>query len=291
MSIGRRMAQWVNDLKYEDLPEKTVHEVKRRVIDSIGASVGAFWSRPAKVARAKAMAASDPPPSATVWGTTHHTPPDLAAFANGTMVRYLDCNDTYLNLECAHPSANIPVAVGVAQTAGKNGKDVILATVIGYEIQCRLCDVASLRAGGWDDITYGALSTALVAGKLWNLTEDQLDTAILVSLFTDRRAEPYEVVKPQLRRGWIGDLETPEDLYGSMLWLFEQSRLTGEVVSRIGGFGKSCLDWMLRDSIATEVSARAIVRSSRVDLRIDIKKPNSPAEARVFALWENTGRG
>jgi phage gp46-like protein len=122
-------------------------------------------------------------------------------------------------------------------------------------------------------------------------TEDQLDTAILVSLFTDRRANSAQIVKPQARRGWVGDLETPEDLYGSMLWLFEQSRLTAVVASKIGSFGQACLQWMLRDSIATEVSARAIVRAQRVDLKIDIKKPNSPAEAHVFALWENSGRG
>jgi len=122
-------------------------------------------------------------------------------------------------------------------------------------------------------------------------TEDQLDTAILVSLFTDKRASGSDVQKPQDRRGWIGDLETPGDLYGSLLWLFEQSRLTGAVAAKIGSFGRLCLEWMTRDSIATEVSARAIVRASRVDLQIDIKKPNSPAEARVFALWENTGRG
>ena len=122
-------------------------------------------------------------------------------------------------------------------------------------------------------------------------TEDQLDTAILVSLFTDRRASSAEVVKPQYRRGWIGDLETPADLYGSMLWLFEQSRLTGSVAAKIGSFGKLALDWMVRDGIATEVSARAIVKTTRVDLKVDLKKPNSPAEARSFALWENTGRG
>ncbi len=123
------------------------------------------------------------------------------------------------------------------------------------------------------------------------VTEDQLDTAILVSLFTDRRASSAEVPLPEYRRGWIGDLETPGDLYGSMLWLFEQSRLTGQVVARLGNFAQSCLDWMIRDEIATEVSARAIVKNQGVDLLIDIKKPNSPAEARVFALWENTGRG
>ena len=198
MTIARKMARWVNELKYEDLPEKTIHEVKRRVIDSLATTFGAYWSRPARVARAKAMAVNDPPPSATVWGTNHPTPPDLASFANGTMVRYLDYNDTYLSLEPAHPSDNIPAAVATGQTAGKNGKDIILAIVIAYEIQCRLCDAASLRAGGWDHVTYGALSTALAAGKLWGLTEDQLEHALGL-------AGVCNIATRQTRTGQISD--------------------------------------------------------------------------------------
>jgi len=175
MSIGRDIAKWVVELRCEDLPEKTVHEVKRRVIDSLGTCFGAYGSTPAKIVRAKAQAVNDPPPAATVWGTNHYTTPELAAFANGAMVRYLDYNDTYLSLEPAHPSDNIPAAVAVTQTARRSGGDLILAIVIGYEIQCRMCDAASLRAGGWDHVTYGALSTAMVAGKLWGLNEDQLE--------------------------------------------------------------------------------------------------------------------
>ena len=102
----------------------------------------------------------DPRAKASVWGTTHKTLPQLAAFANGAMVRYLDYNDTYLSLEPAHPSDNISAAVAVTQSTGRGGRDLILATVIGYELQCRMCDAASLRAGGWDHVTYGALSTA-----------------------------------------------------------------------------------------------------------------------------------
>jgi len=83
------------------------------------------------------------------------------------MVRYLDFNDTYLSLEPAHPSDNIPAAVAAAQAAGLGGRDAILGLVIGYEVQCRHCDAASLRAHGWDHTTYGALSTAMAAGKLW----------------------------------------------------------------------------------------------------------------------------
>ncbi len=198
MTIARQMAQWVTKMKYEELPEKTIHEVKRRVIDSLATCLGAYGARPSKIARAKARAVSDPPPSASVWGTDHHTSPDLAAFANGAMVRYLDYNDTYLSLEPAHPSDNIPAAVAVAQGAGKPGRDVILATVIAYEIQCRLCDAASLRAGGWDHVTYGALSTTLAAGKIWGLTEDELEHALGI-------AGVCNITTRQTRTGQISD--------------------------------------------------------------------------------------
>ncbi len=198
MTIARRMAQWARALRFEDLPAKTIQEVKRRVIDSIATTLGAYHSHPAKVVRAKAMAVSDPPPSATVWGTKHRTTPDLAAFANGAMVRYLDYNDTYLSLEPAHPSDNLSAAVAVAQAAGRPGRDFIVAAVIGYEIQCRLCDADSLRKGGWDHVTYGALSSALLAARLWNLSEDQMEHAVGL-------AGVCNIATRQTRTGQIAD--------------------------------------------------------------------------------------
>lgn len=176
-TVARRMAEWVTELRYEQLPDKTVHEVRRRVLDSLGCALGAYHAAPAKIARAMATAIHDTR-AGTVWGTTHSTSPELAAFANGAMVRYLDYNDTYLSLEPAHPSDNIPAAVAVTQATGKTGKDMILASVIGYEIQCRLCDADSLRKSGWDHVTYGALSTAVLAGKLWELDANGLEHAL-----------------------------------------------------------------------------------------------------------------
>jgi 2-methylcitrate dehydratase len=114
------------------------------------------------------------------------------------MVRYLDYNDTYLSKEPAHPSDNIPAALAVTQAAGLGGKEAILATVIGYEIQCRLCDAASLRAHGWDHVYYGALSTAVLAGKLWNLSEDQLEHALGL-------AGVCNIATRQTRTGQISD--------------------------------------------------------------------------------------
>jgi 2-methylcitrate dehydratase len=69
-------------------------------------------------------------------------------------------------------------SVGEAAQAG--GKELITAAVLAYEVQCRLCDAASLRKHGIDHVTYGAISSALAACKLLKL--DATKTAHAVGL-------------------------------------------------------------------------------------------------------------
>ena len=97
---------------------------------------------------------------ATIIGTHHQAPPDWAAFATGCCIRYFDYNDTYLSKEPAHPSDNISAVLAVAESVGASGRDAITAIALAYEVQCRLCDAASIRARGWDHPTYGSFSTA-----------------------------------------------------------------------------------------------------------------------------------
>jgi 2-methylcitrate dehydratase len=170
--LAQSLAQRAVALRFEDLSPQTVHETKRRILDSIGTALGAWRSRPGRVTREVAAAAHGTG-GASILGTRQRTAPDLAAFTNGAMVRYLDFNDTYLSKEPAHPSDNIPAAWAVGQAAGAHPRDIIAAIVLGYELQCRLCDAASLRAHGWDHVCYGAFSTALLASKLWGLSVDQ----------------------------------------------------------------------------------------------------------------------
>lgn len=175
--IGERLSQYSHSLHYEELPQEVVHEVKRRLIDSLACVIGAYTAEPCNIARQIAQSVSFPS-GATVWGTSHQTLPDLAAFANGTMLRYLDYNDTYLSKEPAHPSDNIPAALAIAEAEGRDARDFIVSVVIGYEIQCRLADAASLRARGWDHVTYGAFSTACLASPLLRLSRDETNYAI-----------------------------------------------------------------------------------------------------------------
>lgn len=167
--LADRLARYCRTLRYCDLPDAVVHEVKRRVLDSLGCAVGAWNARPCLVARRIAQAVKDSL-GATLWGTNHKTLPDLAAFANGGLVRYLDFNDTYLSKEPAHPSDNIPAILSVGEVTHASGKQVIQAIALAYEIQCRLCDAAALRSRGWDHVTYGPFSSGLGAATLMKLS-------------------------------------------------------------------------------------------------------------------------
>src|SRR5213592_130912 len=167
-TLAHRLAEYACALRFEDLSKDVVHEVKRRVMDSLGCALGAWNEEPCTIAR-KVASDFSAKRGATVFGTSHKAPPDWAAFANGCCIRYFDYNDTYLSKEPAHPSDNFSAVLAVGESVGATGKEMITATAIAYEVQCRLCDAASIRARGWDHPTYGCLSSALASAKLLGL--------------------------------------------------------------------------------------------------------------------------
>ena len=152
-TLADQLAEYTCALRFEDLSTETVHEVKRRVIDSIGCALGAWREEPCRIARQVACDFSAKQ-GATMIGTHHQVPPDWAAFATGCCIRYFDYNDTYLSKEPAHPSDNIAAVLAVAESVGAKGHAVITAIALAYEVQCRFCDAASLRARGWDHVTW-----------------------------------------------------------------------------------------------------------------------------------------
>ena len=168
MELAERLARYALSLKYPDLDSRTLREIKGRIIDALGCAIGAFDEQPVVIAR-EAVSKLGPIKGATVLGTGSTTSPDLAAFVNGLMVRYFDYNDTYLSKEPAHPSDNLAPCFAVGESEGSTGKDILVAAVAAYEIQCRLCDAADIRHRGWDHVNYGLVSASLAAAKLMGL--------------------------------------------------------------------------------------------------------------------------
>jgi len=193
--IADRFADYTRSLSYTRLPTAAVHEVKRRVLDSMGCAFGAWNAPPCRIARRLAQSVNVAN-GATLWGTKHKTLPDLAAFANGSLVRYLDFNDTYLSKEPAHPSDNLAAVLAAGETAHASGKQVIEALALAYEVQCRLCDAAALRPRGWDHVTYGPFSSALASAKVLNLSRAQTVQAVNLA----------GVANVALRQTRVGDL-------------------------------------------------------------------------------------
>ncbi len=179
-NISRLFADYVAAVDYADLAPEVAREVKRRVLDSFGVALAAFDSDTARAARALAFDAPIPN-GATILGTPQRTTPDLAAFANGALVRYLDYNDTYLSLEPLHPSDVIPALLALAETRHASGRALITAIALAYEIGVNLCDAASLRAHKWDHVNYIAIMVAAGAAKLLNLNRAQTEHALSIA--------------------------------------------------------------------------------------------------------------
>src|SRR5438034_1727872 len=179
-TLAHQLADYVCAVRFENLSKEVVHEVKRRVIDSLGCALGAWKEEPFVIARRLAADFSAKHGS-TIFGTDHKAPPDWAAFANGCGIRYFDFNDTYLSKEPAHPSDNISAALAVAESVGAGGRELITAIALAYEVQCRLCDAASIRARGWDHVTYGTFSTALACAHLMKLDAEKPRHAVNIA--------------------------------------------------------------------------------------------------------------
>jgi 2-methylcitrate dehydratase len=174
--LANRLAEYGCRLRFEQLPATTVHEVKRRFLDSLGTAAGAMNADAYAIARRCALRVSGEPGAGLLGGGKSSV--EWAAFVNGLLIRYLDYNDTYLSLEPAHPSDNLAAVLAVGDMVGAGGPALITAAVLAYEIQCRLCDAASLRKHGFDHVTYGALSSCAAACKLLGLDAAQTTHAL-----------------------------------------------------------------------------------------------------------------
>ena len=179
-TILQFLSEYSTSLSYDRLSRETVHQAKRRLIDTLGCATGAYPTEPARIARAHALETMSTP-GAIVLGTGHRTTPELAAFANGVMARYLELNDTSLTKDSGHPSDNIPAVLAVAEYAGVDARRAITGITLAYEVMDRLGNVCGFVERGWDNVAYVALATAAGAGNVLGLTQGQMANALAMT--------------------------------------------------------------------------------------------------------------
>ncbi|MDQ7816845.1 MAG: MmgE/PrpD family protein [Melioribacteraceae bacterium] len=181
-SISRVISEFAVNLKYEDLPKDVINEVKRYLYDSIGCAFGAYKTKDVNIIRdiCKQMGGRE---EATVFAFGDKIPAVNAALVNSLMIRSLDFNDIYWKEDPSHPSDIIPAALSVAEMVGASMKEVIVAIVLAYEFEQRLCLFAKpgIRERKWHHATLTQFVSPVVAGKVLGLTVDQMVNAIGIS--------------------------------------------------------------------------------------------------------------
>lgn len=122
-------------------------------------------------------------------------------------------------------------------------------------------------------------------------TDDGLETAVILSLFTDRRADDGDALPEgqTFRRGWWGDAFpfAEGDRIGSRLWLLSREKQAQDVVNRAREYAEEALQWLLDDKVADRLEVLAeIVRPGWLGLTVTIYRPGTdPVQWRYNYTW------
>ncbi len=179
MTLAEDISEYANTLSYNEIPSKTIKIAIDSVIDTFGCALGAQKATPVIIAKKTIKKSKE---GASILCSNEKATSEDAGFVNGIMSRYLDYNDSFESKEFAHPSDNILPLFAVAEEYDRTGKDLILAIVLAYEVQCRLSKAASLWKRGWDHTSYGLVSVATASSILMDSGIKKTTQAINIAL-------------------------------------------------------------------------------------------------------------
>jgi len=177
---SEQLASFVEHAAWEHLSPAAREALKIRVLDSLGCAFGALEGPPVRFIRENIEEFGGNPLCTLIGGG--RSAPDRAAFYNGALVRYLDFNDSYLAKgETCHPSDNMGAVLAASEYSLASGRQFLTALAVAYQVQCRLSDVAPVRARGFDHTTQGAFAAAAGASKALELAASQIAAALGIS--------------------------------------------------------------------------------------------------------------
>ncbi len=180
MTQVQKLAAFVHQSSYEQLSEVAQRELKIRLLDALACAIGAVEGSPVRSIREQTEDFGGRPLATLIGGGK--SAPDRAAFYNAALVRYLDFNDSYLaRHETCHPSDNIGAVLAACEYADSDGKDFLTALAVAYQVQCRLSDVAPVRAKGFDHTVQGSYAAAAGSARALGLTATQTANAMAIA--------------------------------------------------------------------------------------------------------------
>lgn len=122
------------------------------------------------------------------------------------------------------------------------------------------------------------------------VSDESFNTAIILSLYPERRADEDTIPIAAKRRGWVGNETNEDNTYelGSLQWLNEQARTNSDTKNASVGYVKEALAWLVPNYL-NDIKVSGFLRSEGVELEIVLVRKNKKIDKLYFKLWENTG--
>lgn len=119
---------------------------------------------------------------------------------------------------------------------------------------------------------------------------DDLDSAVIISLFTWARAAAGEVDENAPRFGWFGDKIDADstDSTGSKLYLLKRKKITNQTIMDSREYIEQALQWMIEDGVATEIKVEVERNASdvnRADALVQIVRGDRSRTMKFNDLW------
>lgn len=188
MGVSKKLAEFVANTRYEDIPAYVFETQKKSILDAVGITLGAATLGDGcqsfvALAEENSYGAQG---DATVIGFGRKLPAPWAAFANASMAHSLDFGDTQMRAIVHSNASTFPAALAVAEKLGNiNGKTLLTALVIGSEIACRVSLGSNEdleKYGFYMPPIYTSFGATAAVCKLLGLTADQIVDAFSFNL-------------------------------------------------------------------------------------------------------------
>jgi 2-methylcitrate dehydratase PrpD len=181
MSVMSLLVKNVVNTSYEMLSLDLVEATKRQILDTLGVAVaGSTCSVSAEMQRLVTLIKGwGGKEESTIIAFGGKVPAPNAAFINGILSKRRAFDDTQ-DLDRIHPSGTIiPPAFAMAEyKGGVNGKELILAVALGYDLECRLKSAVGRDIESEFGFVTSYLGATATAGKLLGLNEEKLTYAL-----------------------------------------------------------------------------------------------------------------
>jgi aconitate decarboxylase len=182
--VTRIVAEWVANLKYEDIPAASIAHAKRALLDSLGCGI---YGKEQEWCQLAALVAEENSSggACSIWGSGKHVGPVDAAMVNGTGIHGFEIDDLHVE-SMLHPGAVIlPAVIALAELRGLSGKDILRGLVVGYEIGIRtaICSSIEHKMKGFHMTpTNGTIGAAAAAAATLGLDVEKTNDAIGISV-------------------------------------------------------------------------------------------------------------